>query len=101
MRCRSEPRRGKNRFGFSLSPAFEGERVVGRREEDVDDEEEEDKIAQLGVSSRPLILTRCKSEPASRTGGAKLGGQEDVFFSFGKRRKMTCIDRCQPHVYLD
>lgn len=85
MRCRSAPHRSFNGLGMlslSLSPPSGGRKEAEERVEEEDEEEE--KAAQLGASSRPLILTRCKSEPASMTGS-----------------KIAVVDSCQTHVFID
>eukprot|EP00262_Sarcandra_glabra_P008088 TRINITY_DN21277_c0_g1_i1.p1 TRINITY_DN21277_c0_g1~~TRINITY_DN21277_c0_g1_i1.p1 ORF type:complete len:271 (-),score=33.26 TRINITY_DN21277_c0_g1_i1:23-835(-) len=79
MRCRSEPRGASslaNRFWASPCVTEEAvdnkiEQNDGECEEDkpVSDTEREEKVRTMVMksSSEPLILTRCKSEPASRT----------------------------------
>ncbi|XP_043699083.1 uncharacterized protein LOC122649892 [Telopea speciosissima] len=46
-----------------------------------------------GESVRPLVLTRCKSEPARRT------EKFDPEMSFWKKRRLRLGERCPPHVY--
>ncbi|KAL5985772.1 hypothetical protein ACLOJK_027759 [Asimina triloba] len=123
MRCRSEPRRTSalaDRFwGSPPSSAGTDDDVFSngnrpplpaegndgssaaapmQREEEQEDEDDENAAGRLlGVSSRPLILTRCKSEPSTRT--ANLVPDEACLW---KNRRLGFATRGpSPHAYLD
>ncbi|KAJ7976991.1 Protamine P1 family protein [Quillaja saponaria] len=57
--------------------------------------EEFEKMEEGGDSVHPLVLTRCKSEPA------RTGEKLDPTLNFWKNRELGLTDSCSPHVFCD
>ncbi|KAJ7972430.1 Protamine P1 family protein [Quillaja saponaria] len=54
--------------------------------------EELERMGERGNSNHPLVLTRCKSEPAKST------EKFDTAVNFWKNRRLGLTDSCSPHV---